>query len=230
MDRNKPESQGMKIMSNVNENSIIYPNVVIGENSIIEPYAIIGIQDRFHTPGDVVIGKRAYIGSRCTIYAGVTAGDDLDISDQTTLFTDNVFGNKVRIGPKAVIKNGCRISSNVRINSQVFMERVVIEDYVFIGPNTVFADDMHPPCPRYSDCLPKTHVESYVSIGANVLIAPGVRIGHHSQIYGGAVVLKDVPSNSVMAGNPARFIKHFDELKCTPGYFEKPFSWWDENN
>ena len=57
-------------------------------------------------------------------------------------------------------------------------------------------------------------------------IAPGLKIGHHSQIYAGAVLTKDVEPYSVMAGNPARKIKDFKELKCTPGYFERPFEWW----
>lgn len=207
---------------------IVYENVTMGEGAMIEPYAIIGIQDRFHPPGHVTLGKRAFIGSRCTVYVGVTAGDDFDISDQTTIFTDNIFGDRVRIGPKAIIKNGCVIGNDVRVNAQVFMERVIVENNVFIGPHTVFSDDLHPPCPRYQDCVPKSHIESYVSIGANVFIAPGIRIGHHSQIYGGAVVIADVAPGSVMAGNPAKRIKAFDELTCKPGFFEKPFEWWEK--
>ena len=104
----------------------------------------------------------------------------------------------------------------------------IIESNVFIGPHTVFANDLHPPCPRYLDCVQKTYVESFVSIGANVTIAPGIRIGHHSQIYAGAVIIKDVEPNSVIGGNPGRFIKHLDELECKPDYYKKPFEWWDE--
>lgn len=211
---------------NSDTQTLIYDNVEIANDAIIEPLAILGIQDRFHPPGKVKIGQRAFIGSRCTVYAGVIAGDDFDISDQTTVFTNNVIGDRVRIGPKAVIKNDCVIGNDVRINSQVFLERVVIENHVFIGPNTTFSDDPHPPCPRSKECVPKTHVESFVSIGANVFIAPGVRIGHHSQIYGGASVLADVPPYSVMAGNPARKIKDFDQLVCKPGFYKKPFEWW----
>jgi acetyltransferase-like isoleucine patch superfamily enzyme len=213
-------------MSRISPHALVYPNVVLGDDAVVEEFAIVGIEDRFHEPKPVVIGIRAFIGSRCTVYAGVTAGDDFDISDQTTIFTDNTVGNRVRIGPKAIIKNGCRIGNDVRVNAGVFMERVVVDDHVFIGPCTVFTDDMHPPCPRYSECVPKAHVESHVSIGANVTIAPGVRIGHHSQIYAGAMVIEDVKPNSVIGGNPGRFIKRFDELKCGPGFFERPFEWW----
>jgi len=208
----------------------IYANVKIGTGAIIEPFAIVGLQDRFHPPGTVLIGDRAFIGSRCTIYADVVAGNDFDLSDQSTVFTDNHFGDRVRIGPKAVIKNGCRVGNNVRINAQVFMERVILGDNVFIGPHVVFTDDMHPPCPRYAECVPKTRVESFVSIGANVVIAPGVTIGHHTQIYSGAVVIRDVPSGSVVAGNPAKIIKQFDQLTCRPGFFSRPFEWWDQKD
>ena len=44
-------------------------------------------------------------------------------------------------------------------SNQVFMERVILEDNVFIGPHTVFSDDAQ-------NELPKAHVESFVSIGA----------------------------------------------------------------
>jgi len=214
-------------MSTIDPTAILYPNVDLGDDALVEPFAILGIQDRFHPPARTIIGANAFIGSRCTVYAGVTAGQFLDISDQTTLFTDNILGDRVRIGPKAVIKNGCRIGSNIRINAQTFLERVELEDFVFIGPGTVFTDDKHPPCPRYADCVPKTHVESYVSIGANVTLAPGIRIGHHVQVYGGSVVTKDVPPNSVVGGSPARFIKRFDELECAPQFFTRVFDWWE---
>jgi acetyltransferase-like isoleucine patch superfamily enzyme len=215
-------------MTSINPHALIYPNVTLGEGAIVEPFALLGIEDRFHPKSELIIGDKAYIGSHCTIYSGVEIGDELDISDQTTIFTDNILGNKVRIGPKSIIKNGCRLGNNIRVNSQVFMERVIINDHVFIGPQTVFTDDMHPPCPRYKDCVAETYIESYVSIGANVTIGPGIRIGNHSQIYAGAVIINDVEPYSVIAGNPGRWIKGFKELKCKPGYFKKPFEWWNE--
>ena len=44
-------------------------------------------------------------------------------------------------------------------------------------------------------------------IGANVTIMPGVTVGENAVIAGGAVVTKDVPSNTVVGGNPAKVIK-----------------------
>jgi acetyltransferase-like isoleucine patch superfamily enzyme len=210
----------------IHPSAIIFETVRFGELIIIEPFAIIGINDRFHSKKGVIVGDRAFIGSRCTIYDGVVIGDDFDISDQSTIFTDNIVGNHVRIGPKAIVKNGCLIGNHVRINAGSFLERVIINDYVFVGPNVVFTDDPHPACPRYAECVPKTHIESNVSIGANVTIAPGLRIGHHTQIYAGSVLISDVEPYSVMAGNPAKKIKNLNELQCKAGFYERPFSWW----
>ena len=44
-------------------------------------------------------------------------------------------------------------------------------------------------------------------IGANAIIMPGITIGNESIVGSGAIVTKDVPSNSVVAGNPAKIIK-----------------------
>src|SRR3990167_9315330 len=199
----------MNDIKQFHESAIIYDNVQIGDNAIVEAFAIIGF--------------------RCTIYDNVVAGIHFDISDQTTIFYNNRFGDNCRIGPKAIIKNGCIVGNQVRINAKVFMEEVVIGSMVFIGPGVTFTDDIHPPCPKRTNCVPKSIVEDYVSIGANVVIAPGIRIGHHTQIYAGSIVVKDVEPYSVIAGNPGKRIKDIRELKCRSGYFDKPFIWWDEN-
>ncbi len=50
-------------------------------------------------------------------------------------------------------------------------------------------------------------IEDDVWIGANAVILPGVRIGTHSVVAAGAIVTKDVPSHSLVAGVPAKLIK-----------------------
>jgi len=49
-----------------------------------------------------------------------------------------------------------------------------------------------------------------VWVGANSIVVAGVQIGKHSIIAGGSVVTKDVPAYSVVAGNPARAIKMYN--------------------
>ena len=211
---------------NIDPTAIVYPNVTIGEGAVVEPFAILGIHDRFHPHSTTIIGRDSFIGSRCMVYDSVTAGDSFDISDQSSVFYDNIIGDRCRIGPKAVIKNGCRIGSNVRIQAHTFLERVILGSNVFIGPGTVFTDDRHPPCPHNADCTPVTKIDDFVSIGANVTITPGITIGHHTQVYAGSVIVADVEAYSVMVGNPARRIKDFRELKCGPGLLNHPVESW----
>jgi acetyltransferase-like isoleucine patch superfamily enzyme len=50
-------------------------------------------------------------------------------------------------------------------------------------------------------------IEDDIWIGANAVILPGLTIGHHSVVAAGAVVTKDVPPHSLVAGVPAKVIK-----------------------
>lgn len=50
-------------------------------------------------------------------------------------------------------------------------------------------------------------IEDHVIVGSNVVIAPGVRIGHHSLIGAGSVVTDDVPAYAFAGGAPARVIR-----------------------
>lgn len=52
-----------------------------------------------------------------------------------------------------------------------------------------------------------TRIGKYSGIGARSIILPGVTVGDHAIVAAGAVVTKDVPSNTIVAGNPAKVIR-----------------------
>jgi maltose O-acetyltransferase len=88
---------------------------------------------------------------------------------------------------------------------------VYIGDYVMIGPNTLIATVGHPLSPakrreHMSQAAPVT-IGNDVWIGGSCTILPGVTIGDNVVVGAGAVVTKDVPSNSVVVGVPARVVK-----------------------
>lgn len=64
------------------------------------------------------------------------------------------------------------------------------------------------------NCAP-IEVGNNVFIGCNVTILPNVKIGNNVIVAAGSVVTKDVPSNSVVGGNPAKVISTFDEYVNT---------------
>jgi acetyltransferase-like isoleucine patch superfamily enzyme len=87
---------------------------------------------------------------------------------------------------------------------------VTIEDDVFVGPNVSFTNDKYPRVKGEWKLL-RTRVKKGASIGANSVILPGVTIGEDAMVGAGSVVTRDVPSNAVVAGNPA----------CIMGYGDK---------
>lgn len=111
------------------------------------------------------------------------------------------------------------IGKNVSLNGTTITARnnISIGDRTQIGPNTIIMDsDGHPIWPpedRWEKKGPSSPViiENDVWIGMNCIILKGVTIGSGSVIAAGSIVIKDVDSNSVYAGNPAQKIKNLGD-------------------
>ncbi len=209
-------------------NNAIYPGVTIGDATVIEPPSIIGKPPRGAREGEIPlrIGKNGRIRPFSTLYAGSEIGDYFQSGQGVSIREDNRIGNNVSVGTNSVLEFGNSIGDFSRIHSNCFLEMVTIGRYVFVGPNVVFTDDPHPMgCPHYKECKGGAIVEDYARIGANSTILPGVRIGRNSLVGAGSVVVKDVPPDSVVAGNPAKVIKKIDELTCPRGFFDKAYLW-----
>lgn len=206
----------------------IYPNVHLGPGAQIEGPCVIGKPPRGKGPGDLptVIGRNAVIRPFTTIYAGTTIGDDFQSGQGASIREDNMLGHDVSVGTNAVLEFGNRVGNYVRIHSGAFLELTTLGDHVFVGPNVVFTDDPHPMgCPRYKECKGGPVVESLARIGANSTLLPGVRVGRNALVGAGSVVVRDVPPDTVVGGNPAREIKKVAELTCHPGFFARPYVW-----
>jgi len=122
------------------------------------------------------------------------------------------IGDNVTIGRYTNICGAVSIGLGTRIQGFCFIpDSIEIGERVFIGPNVVFTNVKYP---RIRDNAMKirdgiTVIEDDVSIGAGAVICPGIRIGARSLIGAGAVVTKDIPSDIVVIGTPARLYKEF---------------------
>jgi acetyltransferase-like isoleucine patch superfamily enzyme len=92
---------------------------------------------------------------------------------------------------------------------------VEIEDNVFIGHGVVFINDAYPRATTQDGVLQtqddwqveRTLVRQGASIGSGATILSDVVIGENAVIGAGSVVTRDVPPDSVVAGNPARLLR-----------------------
>ncbi len=140
---------------------------------------------------DYAVIKKAKIAKSARIY------------DQVNLYGCEV-GDNTKIDAFVYIEEGVKIGKNVNIRPFTFIpEGVTIEDDVFIGPNVTFTNDKYPRS-RGEWKLLRTVVKKGASIGAGSVILPGITIGENALVGAGSVVTKDVPANTVVAGNPAR--------------------------
>ncbi len=125
-----------------------------------------------------VVLPRAKIGRDCNICANVFVENDVVVGDRVT------------------VKCGVQLWDGLRI-----------EDDVFIGPNVTFTNDKFPRSKVYPEQFLRTVVKKGASIGANATILPGVTIGEGAMVGAGAVVVRDVPANATVVGNPAQIIR-----------------------
>lgn len=124
-------------------------------------------------------------------------------------------GDETRIGPFVEIQAGVRVGKKCKISSHSFIcEGVEIEDGVFIGHGVMFTNDKYPRALNPDGSikggddweLERSSVGKGASIGSNATILPGVRIGENAMIAAGAVVISDVPPNTIAAGVPCKII------------------------
>jgi UDP-2-acetamido-3-amino-2,3-dideoxy-glucuronate N-acetyltransferase len=113
------------------------------------------------------------------------------------------IGKKCKISSFVYIEEGVSIGDNCKIRPFVFIPTgVTIGNNVFVGPGVIFTNDKYPRVSGNWKVL-KTVIGDDVSIGAGAVILPGLSIGKNTLIGAGAVVTKSVPSNVVVAQNPA---------------------------
>lgn len=153
------------------------------------------------------------------IASDVKLGQDVKIFDFVNLYGCEI-GDKSKIGAFVEIQKGAKIGRNCKISSHTFIcEGVTIEDNVFVGHNVTFINDKYPrsitsdgQLQTEADwvCIP-TLIKCGASIGSSATILCGVTIGEHAIVGAGSVVTRDVPPNTIVAGNPARIIKKLVE-------------------
>jgi acetyltransferase-like isoleucine patch superfamily enzyme len=145
----------------------------------------------------------------------VKLGKDVRLSRFINLY-GCAIGDNTKIGAFVEVQKNAYIGRNCKISSHTFIcEGVTIEDNVFIGHNVSFINDSYPRATADNGQLQTeadwkvepTLVKKGASIGSGSTILSNVTIGENAIIGAGSVVTKDVPADTIVAGNPARVKK-----------------------
>ena len=126
-----------------------------------------------------------------------------------------IIGDETKIGTFVEIQAGAIVGARCKISSHSFIcEGVIIEDEVFIGHGVMFTNDLLPRATTESGKsqtaadwkVVTTRVDRRASIGSNATILCGIIVGEGAMVGAGAVVTRDVPPHTVVAGVPARVL------------------------
>ncbi|MDY6257757.1 MAG: DapH/DapD/GlmU-related protein [Bacteroidaceae bacterium] len=117
------------------------------------------------------------------------------------------------IMPPFQIDFGCqmKIGKGVFVNHSLTCMAaggITIDDGAMIGPNVRIVTDNHDFQNRMVLRCKPVHIGRSAWIGVGAVILPGVNIGENAVVAAGAVVTKDVAPNTIVGGNPAKFIKN----------------------
>ena len=151
----------------------------------------------FQNINNVKLGKNVKIFNFVNLY-GCSIDDNSKV------------GSFVEIQKNAVIGKNCKISSHTFI-----CEGVHIEDNVFIGHNVTFINDKYPRSTTGDGKMQteddwnvvETFIKKGASIGSSSTILCGVTVGENAVVGAGAVVTKNVPPDTIVAGVPAKIIR-----------------------
>lgn len=151
----------------------------------------------------------------------VKLGKNVKICDFVNLYGCEV-GDNSKVGTFVEIQKGSKVGKNCKISSHTFIcEGVTIGDNVFVGHNVTFINDLYPRSTTKDGklqteedwvCVP-THVRDGASIGSSATLLCGITIGENAIVGAGSVVTEDVPSDTIVVGNPARIFRKIDESK-----------------
>ena len=145
----------------------------------------------------------------------VKLGKDVKFSRFINIYGCEI-GDETKIGAFVEIQKNATVGKRCKISSHTFIcEGVTIEDNVFIGHGVMFVNDMYPRATASGGALQteqdwkveKTLVKNGASIGTGVTVLANVTIGEDAIVGAGAVVTRDVPPRTIVAGNPARVLR-----------------------
>jgi acetyltransferase-like isoleucine patch superfamily enzyme len=154
----------------------------------------------------------------CSISPDVKLGQGVKLSKFINLYGCQI-GDETKIGAFVEIQKNSSVGRRCKVSSHTFVcEGVTIEDNVFIGHGVTFINDSYPRATTPDGEIQTekdwrvetTVVKRGASIGSGSTILSKIVIGENAIVGAGSVVTRDVPANTIVAGNPARILRSIE--------------------
>lgn len=181
----------------------------LGDGAMVEP----GV-DLCHPTRDghrrmVRLGAGVLVRSGSVLYSGVELGVGSQTGHHVVVREDTVIGAHSVLGTAATVEERISIGDHVLLETQAHIAGLtVIEDYVFVGPSCVTANDPRMLHRRAGvrENLVGAVLRWGCRLGAGTVLMPGVTVGREALVSAGSVVARDIPDRMVAAGNPVRLL------------------------
>ncbi len=219
----------------VHPHAVINSRVVIGNGVIIHPNVVINSDVEIGNyveifPG-TVIGKvpkgagatarsidyisRVLVGDECALGPNAVVFYDVEIGNNTLIGDGASLREQVRVGHHCIISRYVTINYNTSIgNNTRIMDLTHITGNGHIGDNVFISvlvsttnDNVVTDRVYSEETIKGPVIEHGATIGASASLLPNVRIGENAFVAAGSVVTKNVESNSMVMGIPARFVR-----------------------
>ncbi|MBP8725483.1 MAG: acyl-ACP--UDP-N-acetylglucosamine O-acyltransferase [Saprospiraceae bacterium] len=182
--------------------SNVHPEAQIGAGTVVEPFATI--------QGDVQIGEHCWIGPYVTIMDGARIGNHCKIFPGAVVsavpqdLKYNGESSTLEVGDHTVIRECCTLNRGTKaamttkVGSHcLLMAYVHVAHDCLVGNNVILANSVN--------LAGHIEIEDYAIVGGMSAVHQFVKIGAHSMIGGGSLVMKDVPPFTKAARDPLSY-------------------------
>mgnify|MGYP004641149393 FL=1 len=161
------------------------------------------------------IGRKCFIGRRARINQCkyISMGDQCRIGNDCRISVYKEFGGKVNT-PELIFGDRVYMGDHISI---LCADKILIKDDVLMASYIMITSENHGMdvegeigYGKQKLITQPVTIENGVWIGEKAIILPGVTIGEKAIVAAGAVVTKDVPPYTIVAGNPARILKRYN--------------------
>lgn len=171
----------------------------------------IGLEHYDDESSGCTIGEKCIIRPYTVIYENSKLGNHVETGHFVMIRENVIIGNDTIVGSHTVVDGDASIGSMCRIQTGCYIPpKTTIGDGVFLGPMVNILNDKYPPSGRLSG----VRICDGAIIGAGAIIMAGVTVGRKAVVAAGSLVTRDVDSETVVKGVPAKPVYTREEYEA----------------